>query len=329
MRQGFVLVLAWMLLIPYSHADTTVYGRVRVHQAYVDTDGEDAYWSLEQKSSRLGFRGSEDLGNGLSAVYHYEFGVDVADGVTIGGQENRLAYAGLRSDRYGTLLLGTQDNPYYLAVGKKFDDQFDAFNDGGYFRMEGPSRSANMITYAMPSLFGGLTLSGAIVTDGQNENENLDSWQLAAIWENEGGLFAGISYREVAEGALTTVRPRISDPSDDFKQAGASLGYAFGALQVWANIQVQNNAADNNQWGGEIFPFYDFGNNRIYGEYYYQASSEDGDDDGFRGFILGYHHKFSKRTRIYTEYESFNADRNLEQEDPDQKQFAVGIRHDF
>jgi predicted porin len=69
--------------------------------------------------SRLGFRGSEDLGGGLQAVFTLETGLSLDTGAM--GQGNRLfgrqASVGLKGD-FGTLSLGRQINMSYLAVIK-------------------------------------------------------------------------------------------------------------------------------------------------------------------------------------------------------------------
>ncbi|MFT7722716.1 MAG: porin [Roseateles sp.] len=60
--------------------------------------------------SRLGFRGSEDLGDGLSAVFVLEQGL-LADGGVLGqgGRAfGRMAHVGLSSKRWGTLSFGRQ-----------------------------------------------------------------------------------------------------------------------------------------------------------------------------------------------------------------------------
>ena len=69
--------------------------------------------------SRIGFRGTEDLGGGLQAVFVLESGVGVDTGTV--GQGNRLfgrqAYVGLKG-AYGTLMLGRQINMTFLASVK-------------------------------------------------------------------------------------------------------------------------------------------------------------------------------------------------------------------
>lgn len=62
------------------------------------------------QGSRLGFKGAEDLGNGLSTVFVLESGLNVDDGTL--GQGGlifgRQAYAGLKQQGVGTLTLGRQ-----------------------------------------------------------------------------------------------------------------------------------------------------------------------------------------------------------------------------
>jgi predicted porin len=69
--------------------------------------------------SRLGFRGSEDLGGGLQALFVLEGGLNVDTGTM--GQGNRLfgrqAYVGVKG-AFGTLTLGRQVNMTFLSAIK-------------------------------------------------------------------------------------------------------------------------------------------------------------------------------------------------------------------
>ena len=120
------LAVAAVLAAPLAvQADTILYGSARVSVDYVDPkldavskffgDPEpDSNWDVVNNSSRLGILGSEDLGGGLSAVYRYEFGVDVTEGGNF--ESNRPKFVGLRGN-FGTLTIGTQDTPYYNVAG--------------------------------------------------------------------------------------------------------------------------------------------------------------------------------------------------------------------
>ena len=62
--------------------------------------------------SRLGFRGTEDLGGGLRAGFVYEIGIN-ADSTADGNAQTRLANLSLQSDTLGTLRIGTQYTPLH------------------------------------------------------------------------------------------------------------------------------------------------------------------------------------------------------------------------
>lgn len=70
-------------------------------------------------ASRLGFKGSEDLGGGSQALFVLENGFDADTGAMSSANTlfNRQAYVGLANARYGTLTAGRQYTPYYLFVG--------------------------------------------------------------------------------------------------------------------------------------------------------------------------------------------------------------------
>jgi len=69
--------------------------------------------------SRIGFRGTEDLGGGLQALFVLEGGITIDNGAS--GQGNRLfgrqAYVGLKGG-YGTLMLGRQSNMTFYSMLK-------------------------------------------------------------------------------------------------------------------------------------------------------------------------------------------------------------------
>ena len=118
-KSVLALAVATALAAPLAaQADTILYGSARVSVDYNEDDnlcrisfeGDAADWDVVNNASRLGVLGSEDLGGGLSAIYQYEFGVDVTEGGNFEG--NRPKFVGLKGG-FGTLTSGTQDTPYY------------------------------------------------------------------------------------------------------------------------------------------------------------------------------------------------------------------------
>lgn len=71
---------------------------------------------ISSNTSNLGFKGSEDLGNGLKAVWQVESQVnvdgDTVPAPTLGSRNSRV---GLSSSNWGTLFMGNWDTPYKAA----------------------------------------------------------------------------------------------------------------------------------------------------------------------------------------------------------------------
>ena len=98
-----------------TYAETTLYGSVRGGIEHFDpSDGEDA-WVIRDESSRMGVKGSEDLGNGLSAIYQAEFGFNIVD--NNGLASGREQWVGLKGG-FGSVKIGTTEAPFYQAIGK-------------------------------------------------------------------------------------------------------------------------------------------------------------------------------------------------------------------
>jgi predicted porin len=110
------LGLAFAAPVFADDSDVTLYGRIHqavehntstVKNATPSSAGNGT--NIADVASRLGVRGKEDLGGGLSAIFAYEFGVDT-DSVNSGASNmsTRHAYAGLKGG-FGTLVIGSQD----------------------------------------------------------------------------------------------------------------------------------------------------------------------------------------------------------------------------
>ena len=105
--------------------------------------------------SRLGFKGTEDLGNGLSAVFVLEGGYNIDTGKAGQGgpRFGRQAFVGLRG-AFGGVTVGRQYSPYYRAIR----DVADPFEDGlagqATNLMSGNHRMDNTVAYTTPELAG-------------------------------------------------------------------------------------------------------------------------------------------------------------------------------
>ncbi|WP_321326358.1 porin [Thiomicrorhabdus sp.] len=173
------LAIASAVAAPVAMADApVVYGQVNmateqfdVSNAGAQTDANKAAsgTQVNNVASRVGVKGSEDLGNGLKAIYKMEFSVDVGGSNTLG---NRNQYVGLAGG-FGTVLMGRHDTPTKMIQAK------DLFNDGvadnnpmagglGAFGKGMENRVNNVLAYVSPS-FSGIKLIAAMVPqEGSN-----------------------------------------------------------------------------------------------------------------------------------------------------------------
>jgi predicted porin len=175
-------------------ADVTIYGKFNMGLGYAYNDGDDAtvvdpdfgtLTTTEDKgmqvmsnSSRIGFKGSEDLGGGLSVIWQTETLVD-PNNDTSGRFSGRNTFLGL-STGFGKVFVGRYDTPSKTNARKVdfFGDQFgdsrsiirgDAYGVGGSLSGAGEpdldQRRTNTINYQSPKFAGGLGVNLQYVPD--------------------------------------------------------------------------------------------------------------------------------------------------------------------
>jgi predicted porin len=116
--------------------------------------------------SRIGFKGTEDLGDGLQALFVLESGFSPDSGTM--GQGNRLfgrqSFVGLKN-AYGTVMLGRQPNMTYMAAGKSDVMGPNIFSMSSIDSYIPNARSDNAIGYM--GTFSGVTV-GATYSFGRD-----------------------------------------------------------------------------------------------------------------------------------------------------------------
>ena len=77
-----------------------------------------AITSGAESTSRLGFKGNEDLGGGLSAFFTYELGLDPnkPEVIAVNYTQNRQSFFGLKKAGIGAISFGTQYTPIFDAA---------------------------------------------------------------------------------------------------------------------------------------------------------------------------------------------------------------------
>ena len=352
-----------------AHADTTLYGSARVSVDYDEYNsdyvrapngglvrirpGSDA-WDMYNNTSRLGVRGEEDLGGGLSAIYQYEFGVDVTEGGNF--NSNRPKWVGLKGSNWGSVTAGTQWTPYYnvIGVGDIFNSS-KVFDNATYLGKAFGERMDNSLIYSSPN-WSGFGFQAMLVMNGScgssdpqtpndlckvnpdnklygNLTDGVDMYNISATYKN-GPFFAGATYMALDGPGFSDF---LTTPTYDGDQWGLAFGYNSGPFAV--TLAYENGDVNTLNFGKtENFYLtgqYTFGNNIIRGSYGYN-SPDDGQfifADGttltqsdLNNYALGYQYNFSKRTRAWVEWKLNDVDSDLV---GDRQVVSIGTRHDF
>jgi len=176
-KNMIALAVAAAFAAPVAMADApVVYGKLNLN--INATEGKDA--SVNSTASRLGIKGSEDLGNGLKAVYKLEFALnDVADTSGKPALTARNQYLGLAGG-FGTVLMGRHDTPL------KMSQPSDLFNDGAADSFKshmagtvttGETRATDVLAIVSPS-FSGVKVMAAKVVGGTSANADANSFAI-------------------------------------------------------------------------------------------------------------------------------------------------------
>ncbi len=210
---------------------------------------------VSSNNSHLGFKGSEDLGNGLSAIWQIEQTIGM-DG-TAAGFNTRNTYLGLSSKTMGTALIGQHDTPYKLATGKLdiFADTLADYNSiigtTGFNMTTGATvaasaqfdrRTGNTAAYITPTVNG---LHGAIgYVFGENPTleplaaattqKQAKAWSLAGIYDN-GPIFASLAWEKHDNLDDMGLRAGVTTPGNAEDTATGlklGLGYKFNTTKV-------------------------------------------------------------------------------------------------
>ncbi|MCU7811441.1 MAG: porin [Candidatus Thiodiazotropha sp. (ex Notomyrtea botanica)] len=234
MKKVLSLAIAAALVAPAAAmADATIFGKAHFIVENVDTTAStgatsvDA-WGVDSIHSRIGVKGSEDLGNGLKALYHFEFKVNQDSGSGLG---DRNQFIGL-SGGFGTALLGTHDTPMKMSQGKF--DQFGDLPNGDIANvMPGDDRVDNVIAYVSPAM-GGLTFVGALVA-GERADLELDGLadhvSLAGLYSN-GPIFASLAYNTYDLGTAVDADPSLLRGTFIWNGGMWQAGVMFNSLDL-------------------------------------------------------------------------------------------------
>ncbi len=320
--QKKIIALALAAVAGSAAAQTNVqiYGVADLGQAFVKssgvTDSQSTVGRLDSNSSHIGFRGTEDLGNGLKALFQYETGFDAsAAGALAGGRDTFVGLTG----GFGTVVAGNLTHPL-RAFGAKVELTPGATGVGTTMSVTGringtatgaDDRAKNAIAYVSPN-FGGFTGTVAYV-NGETQKNGADqaearSYQFAAQYDN-GPLFVGAGYHNaVNSSAAGTLGNKEADARVYRLAAVYTLPTATKLTALWDNTKAETNTAGaflkRNAWSLGVAQ--SFGKNTVGLEYGASGKikTEAGDMADSKSKIITalYTYELSKRTLVQARY---------------------------
>jgi len=336
-KKIITLAVTSALTVPqFSQADDSgpiLYGRLNLAIGVNDDAvNESAVVDVTNVNSRFGIKGSEDLGNGLSAIYMYEFSVNADEGSlrsATTGKNQRLSYVGIQSEAFGTLAIGSQWDSFYDLVGTYLDPTYTL----GYFGYSsfaaGTYRIDNSIKYSGD--FGPVDLSATIQMDGDNEvSDSIDRWSVAGSYDT-GPFMVAVAY-ETEKVADDPQAGTSDDPMDLFGLIAMYTGENYDLLagfQTYTQGDSNNDGTDDidrTLWtfsghytidNTEYFAQYSFGDNKVPGDDWGESPDQ---------IVLGVYHNLSSRTILW--FEGTYVDTDVA-ENSEIRRYLFGLRHDF
>lgn len=325
-----LVALAMLSVVSAVRAENsvTLYGVIDTAINYTNSAGRGTTVAMaagNTSGSRWGLKGSEDLGNGLKAIFRLENGFNSSTGTLLqGGREfGRQAYVGLTSVQYGTLTLGRQYNsfqdllPYDNGGGVGMLDQI-ALNIYDNDDINNTWRSDNSIKYVSPSL-NGLTVEGLYGFSNQaGAFANNRTWSVGASYQN-GPLRLDAAYvlankpNANASGSISTYYGPTTSPFPNAGGFARNELYGFGGSYSLgkATVGLMYSSSRFTMNSGEQVRFQNFDANIRYtvtpfimvgAAYAYtleDSAASFTKDAHFNQFVIGAQYYFSKRTDVY------------------------------
>lgn len=324
-KKIIALALASALTAPaLAMADVTVYGKADL--AFGSTsNGTVRNTQVSSQVTKLGFKGSEDLGDGLNAIWQIEQQIDIDNAGAGSSTKNTLAsrnsFLGLKGESWGTVLLGRHDSPYKIAT-RGLDVFADQFADnrhlmGGVGKNTGGTmdvRPANVLAYISPKL-GGFTGAVAYAINTENATTTVQTkgsiWSLAGMYDQ--GPFSGaIAYQTIKYSNVAGAQ-FVGTAGDSVKGWKIGGGYAvLESLKVNAVYEKITSSIGGIDTVGRadwyLAGVYSFGNDDIKLAYTKAGNTTGTTNTGAKMIGVGYDHNLSKRTSLYVQYNQISND---------------------
>lgn len=257
-----------------------------------------------QSGSRLGFRGTEDLGNGLKASFQLESGIHMDTGASAqsGLAFGRQAWAGLEGN-FGGVKLGRQNSSIYKALVAidPFEDGFAGAATANMFTTPtnglSSTRVNNTVAYSTPAMSG---FSGELQYSFGEDASVAEKGRVLGLglaYAN-GPANARVAYFEYNNAETYIDKRTLIGGSWDFGVAKVHAGYQSSTVET---IASGAKGTDRATWLiGAKAPV---GPGTLLASYSRRDDKTSANIDRTQ-WAVGYNYGLSKRTSLYTSYAS-------------------------
>ena len=343
-----------------AQSSVTMYGQVNTGYEHSKTDitiggvktttKTTGFQNDRVNTSRLGFKGEEALGNGLSATFALEMGFDSADGKFADSAFNRKATVGLKG-AFGEVRIGKDSTPM-----NEFDGSFKAIDrtdslakiddpDG-----RGPKVDLDAAFTARPTglfyngTFSGVNVSAAIGNDSERVKTagvTTDKQDTAVyglgLGYNGGAWAVGAAFQhETAKGFSSSV----TEYDNKVTNYGVGASYDFTVAKLYGEYkggQYKNKMPAGGKYSYDQFAVgvsAPFGATTLSAEYAYNKAKDTAGavSTKYKGnvFAVQAEYAFSKRTSLVARAGQVANWKNETTNDKSSTQeYTVGLRHKF
>jgi predicted porin len=293
-----------------AQSSVTIYGKL--DQAIGKPAGTEDKQVMDNTGSRIGFRGVEDLGGGLKAVFGFEHRFSPDTGNTASANFwNGYSTVGLVTN-FGMVNLGRQYTPSFLMI----QNQIDPFG--------GDTVAALRATWALHTPYiAKVRVSDSIRYDLSAAGFNFGASIAEAV--PNGGEDRPISVAaNYAAGPFWVGVGYESPAAEDDKvwNVGGRYNFGFGTLAIGYSKGTTAAGTDAKGWivGGTIpVGAFDI-------KVGYAANDVDGVGESKKAG-LGAHYNLSKRTKIFADVAKIGGSATIGQES--KNGYDLGIQHNF
>lgn len=297
--------------------------------------------------SRWGFRGREELGDGMAAFFVLEGGIHADTGVPTqnGTLFGRTSIVGLGT-RYGTVSIGLQDTPLFTTLNTVVDPLRNGIARSNNLMPSTGFRASNSVLYRTPTIDG--FSADAMVVAGEVAGDQGAARQLGgSVGYSNGPLNVRLAYHNKDNDTATlkgtgSARNTLLGANYDFGPAKLWFGYGVdqGLNSAPLNSTALNFAgpaptASTDSTDLLLGVTAPFGASTVVATYIRKDDRTRFNQDA-QQYALAYMYAFSKRTDVYTSYALIRnhngagyTEGNSEEPGIGERQFTVGLRHRF